>query len=262
MLTHGNFHVRARRGGRRASRPVHRGRLDAPLPAAAHVFARIIQIGLHQVPHPAGPQRRHQNPLPTCRSSGRCSSSRSPACSRRSSTPPPSARQPTAAAGSSTWPPRPRSITHAAPTAADPPGRARQARPLQAATLLPRRARRQLHLCRLGRRTAGDKLGHFYRGIGLTVLEGYGLTETAALTVNLPEATKIGSVGRPLPGTAVAGRDDGELLFQGGQVSPATGRTRGTTEALERDGWFHTATSARSTTRVSCGSPAARRRSS
>ena len=88
----------------------------------------------------------------------------------------------------------------------------------------------------------GDKLGHFYRGIGLTVLEGYGLTETtAALTVNLPEATKIGSVGRPLPGTAVRVADDGELLFCGGQVFAGYWQNeQATTESLERDGWFHT----------------------
>lgn len=88
----------------------------------------------------------------------------------------------------------------------------------------------------------GERLGHFYRGIGLTVLEGYGLTETtAALTVNLPDAQKVGTVGRPLPGTAVRVADDGELLFQGGQVfagywdnEPATA------ESLESGGWFHT----------------------
>ena len=50
----------------------------------------------------------------------------------------------------------------------------------------------------------GDRLGHFYRGIGLTVLEGYGLTETtAALCVNLPDAQKVGSVGRPVQGVSV-----------------------------------------------------------
>ena len=110
----------------------------------------------------------------------------------------------------------------------------------------------------------GERLGHFYRGIGLTVLEGYGLTETtAALTVNLPDAQKVGTVGRPLPGTAVRVADDGELLFKGGQVfggywhddagdRPRRSRpTAGSTPA----------TSARSTTRASCGSPGARRRS-
>ncbi len=88
----------------------------------------------------------------------------------------------------------------------------------------------------------GDRLGHFYRGIGLVVLEGYGLTETtAALTVNTPEALKIGTVGRPLPGTSVRVADDGELLFQGGQVFAGYwDNEQATAEMLERDGWFHT----------------------
>jgi long-chain acyl-CoA synthetase len=88
----------------------------------------------------------------------------------------------------------------------------------------------------------GERLGHFYRGIGLVVLEGYGLTETtAALTANLPEATKIGTVGRPLPGTAVRVADDGELLFRGGQVMAGYWQNdAATAEVLEADGWFHT----------------------
>jgi long-chain acyl-CoA synthetase len=88
----------------------------------------------------------------------------------------------------------------------------------------------------------GDRLGHFYRGIGVTVLEGYGLTETtAALTVNLPEALKIGTVGRPIPGTSVRVAEDGELLFKGGQVFSGYWKNdAATAEVLEGDGWFHT----------------------
>ena len=94
----------------------------------------------------------------------------------------------------------------------------------------------------------GERLGHFYRGIGVTVLEGYGLTETtAALTVNTPDAQKIGTVGRPLPGSAVRVADDGELLFRGGQVfagywrgeDPAPGPDA-PEEPVDEHGWFHT----------------------
>jgi long-chain acyl-CoA synthetase len=88
----------------------------------------------------------------------------------------------------------------------------------------------------------GERLGHFYRGIGLTVLEGYGLTETTgALTVNVPDALKIGTVGRPLPGNTVRVAEDGELLFLGGQVFTGYWRNdEATAEVLEERGWFHT----------------------
>jgi long-chain acyl-CoA synthetase len=88
----------------------------------------------------------------------------------------------------------------------------------------------------------GERLGHFYRGIGVNALEGYGLTETtAALTVNLPDAQKVGTVGRPLQGTAVRVADDGELVFKGGQVFQGYWHNdQATADAIDDDGWFHT----------------------
>jgi len=62
----------------------------------------------------------------------------------------------------------------------------------------------------------GARLGHFYRGAGVRVLEGYGLTETTAgATLNLSQAQKVGSVGKPLPSTTVKIADDGEILLKG-----------------------------------------------
>jgi len=62
----------------------------------------------------------------------------------------------------------------------------------------------------------GTRLGHFYRGAGITILEGYGLTETTAgATLNLSKNSRIGSVGRPIPGTSIKIADDGEVLIKG-----------------------------------------------
>lgn len=62
----------------------------------------------------------------------------------------------------------------------------------------------------------GERLGHFFRGAGVRVLEGYGLTETTAgATLNLTSSVKIGSVGRPIPGTTIKIDDDGEVLIKG-----------------------------------------------
>ena len=85
----------------------------------------------------------------------------------------------------------------------------------------------------------GERLGHFYRGAGITVLEGYGLTETAApCTVNLPDATRIGSVGPPLPGTSVRLDDDGEILIKGiGLFRGYHNNPAATAEALDH-GWL------------------------
>jgi long-chain acyl-CoA synthetase len=88
----------------------------------------------------------------------------------------------------------------------------------------------------------GERLGHFFRGIGVTVFEGYGLTETtAAAAVNHDTALRIGTVGRPLPGVDVAIADDGEVLLRGGIIMRGYWKNeQATAEAIDAHGWFHT----------------------
>lgn len=88
----------------------------------------------------------------------------------------------------------------------------------------------------------GERLAHFFSGVGITVIEGYGLTETtAALCANIVSDSKIGTVGRPFPGTEVRVAEDGELLFRGGQVFRGYWNApEATAASLDADGWFHT----------------------
>ncbi|MGP5055117.1 AMP-dependent synthetase/ligase [Brachybacterium paraconglomeratum] len=87
----------------------------------------------------------------------------------------------------------------------------------------------------------GARLSHFFRGIGITVLEGYGLTETTApICVNLPWDVRPGTVGPPLPGSSVAIDDSGELLVKGVMVFKGYHNNPEATAESLKDGWFHT----------------------
>ena len=87
----------------------------------------------------------------------------------------------------------------------------------------------------------GSRLGHFYRGVGLTIHEGYGLTETSsAITVNQVGNVKVGTVGTLLPGNSMRIADDGELLVRGGVVFSGYWRNEQATNDAFADGWFKT----------------------
>ncbi len=87
----------------------------------------------------------------------------------------------------------------------------------------------------------GAHLGHFFRGVGVTIYEGYGLTETtAAVSVNTPEHIRVGTVGRPIEGHAVKIAEDGELLLRGSVVFDGYWGNADATEDAFEDGWFKT----------------------
>jgi long-chain acyl-CoA synthetase len=87
----------------------------------------------------------------------------------------------------------------------------------------------------------GERLGHFFRGAGITVLEGYGLTESsAAATVNRPERIKIGTVGQPLPGVSVRIADDGEIFLGGPAIFGGYWQNDAATAEVLADGWLRT----------------------
>jgi long-chain acyl-CoA synthetase len=86
------------------------------------------------------------------------------------------------------------------------------------------------------------KIAYFFDLLGFNMLEGYGLTETIAVTsVNLPGQNKLGTVGRPFPGVEVKIEQDGEILERGRNVMRGyLGLPEATAEVIDKDGWFHT----------------------
>jgi long-chain acyl-CoA synthetase len=98
----------------------------------------------------------------------------------------------------------------------------------------------RVEYCVSGSAPLGARLGHFFRGIGITILEGYGLTESSAgAALNFPKSLRIGSVGRPVPGASARIAANGEILLKGPHIfrgyykNPAATR-----EVFTDDGWF------------------------
>ena len=93
----------------------------------------------------------------------------------------------------------------------------------------------------------GERLGHAFRGLGITILEGYGLTETTAgASINRPQyhpgpAMKVGSVGRPVPGTSARIAADGEVQLLGPNIFKGYwNNPDATRDTFTQDGWFRT----------------------
>ena len=167
----------------------------------AHVLARVIEVGVGQDPHRHRPHPRREEPRSTTSpSSSRPSCSPSRACSRRSSTPPRPRPRPTARARSSTRPPRWPSTGRGPRTPAAPASCSRREHAVFDKLVYGKLRAALGGRCMgaiSGGAPLGDRLGHFFRGIGVTVFEGYGLTETTAAAVGEPRRGPADRHGRP-----------------------------------------------------------------
>lgn len=100
----------------------------------------------------------------------------------------------------------------------------------------------RVRLAFVGGAPAGVELFRFFQGLGISIFQGYGLTETSpAVTLNLPGNNKLGTVGLPISGVEMKTAEDGEILIRGECVmkgyfeNPAA-----TDDVIDSDGWFHT----------------------
>ncbi len=92
-----------------------------------------------------------------------------------------------------------------------------------------------------GSAALGERLGHFFDGIGIPIIEGYGLTEsTAVATLNQPSALRIGTIGKPIPGGSVRIDDDGEILLKGGHIFQGYYNNDAATAEVMDGEWFRT----------------------
>ncbi|MCC2334557.1 AMP-dependent synthetase/ligase [Cellulomonas wangsupingiae] len=245
-LTHGNFVELVRNGavglGDVVSKPTSRTLLFMPL---AHVFARFIQVVCVESGAVLGHAPDTRNLMPDLASFKPTFLLAVPRVFEKVYN---SAEQ-KAGAGTSLrifrWAAKVAIAYSRALDTPGGPGAALRAQHRTAGALVHRKLRAALggraEFAVSGGAPLGERLGHFYRGIGLHVLEGYGLTETAAATaVNRPSLTKIGTVGPPMPGTTLRVDDDGQIwvagphVFRGYRHMP-----KETAEALV-DGWFRT----------------------
>jgi len=99
----------------------------------------------------------------------------------------------------------------------------------------------QLQYALSGGARLNEDVGHFFEGVGVTVMQGYGLTETTAPAIGTPEGNRVmGTVGTPIAGTAVALADDGEILLRGANLFHGYWNAPEETAHVMRDGWFAT----------------------